>query len=333
MLFYFCFFFFFSSRRRHTRCLSDWSSDVCSSDLGAARSAGLGAGGGAAGCASDFCVWGLAGAAAGAAAALGAAPACAPAPSIAPSTVPTATVPPCGTTMSVRTPADGAGTSIVPLSVSSSTKGSSAATASPGCLNHCPTVASVTDSPSAGTLISMAMARPSGRQSLFEQGLLLLIVPAEQARGGGRGRRPPGVGGALGGKRKVLQHPFQVRLHEAPRAHVFRFLLRPNHLSLGKAAKLGDQRARREWIVLFHAQQIDVIDAGRLARLEKVIVDLARTEHDPANVAVLPQADARASTELSVIPQHAVKRGAGPQLGQRRQHALVAQERLRRHQH
>src|SRR5258705_8712177 len=26
-------FFFFSSRRRHTRGLSDWSSDVCSSDL------------------------------------------------------------------------------------------------------------------------------------------------------------------------------------------------------------------------------------------------------------------------------------------------------------
>src|SRR5258705_4369759 len=25
--------FCFSSRRRHTRCLSDWSSDVCSSDL------------------------------------------------------------------------------------------------------------------------------------------------------------------------------------------------------------------------------------------------------------------------------------------------------------
>src|SRR5438093_10439941 len=30
----FCFsFFFFSSRRRHTRLVSDWSSDVCSSDL------------------------------------------------------------------------------------------------------------------------------------------------------------------------------------------------------------------------------------------------------------------------------------------------------------
>src|SRR6267378_6069538 len=30
---YFCC-FFFSSRRRHTRSLRDWSSDVCSSDLG-----------------------------------------------------------------------------------------------------------------------------------------------------------------------------------------------------------------------------------------------------------------------------------------------------------
>src|SRR5262249_58606567 len=30
--------FFFSSRRRHTRLVSDWSSDVCSSDLAALRS-------------------------------------------------------------------------------------------------------------------------------------------------------------------------------------------------------------------------------------------------------------------------------------------------------
>src|SRR5256885_5811792 len=29
--------FFFSSRRRHTRLQGDWSSDVCSSDLGARR--------------------------------------------------------------------------------------------------------------------------------------------------------------------------------------------------------------------------------------------------------------------------------------------------------
>src|SRR5262245_63853800 len=56
IFFYICivflllFFFFFSSRRRHTRCLSDWSSDVCSSDLDArGRGAGvLAARGGAA---------------------------------------------------------------------------------------------------------------------------------------------------------------------------------------------------------------------------------------------------------------------------------------------
>src|SRR2546422_590085 len=34
MLYSVSFFFFFSSRRRHTRCSRDWSSDVCSSDLG-----------------------------------------------------------------------------------------------------------------------------------------------------------------------------------------------------------------------------------------------------------------------------------------------------------
>src|SRR5439155_16169498 len=34
----FCF-FFFSSRRRHTRWPRDWSSDVCSSDLGLGKSA------------------------------------------------------------------------------------------------------------------------------------------------------------------------------------------------------------------------------------------------------------------------------------------------------
>src|SRR5438046_5086644 len=32
-------FFFFSSRRRHTRLVSDWSSDVCSSDLTGQRAA------------------------------------------------------------------------------------------------------------------------------------------------------------------------------------------------------------------------------------------------------------------------------------------------------
>src|SRR5438046_4830033 len=33
--------FFFSSRRRHTRLVSDWSSDVCSSDLDAEQLVGV----------------------------------------------------------------------------------------------------------------------------------------------------------------------------------------------------------------------------------------------------------------------------------------------------
>src|SRR2546429_7067475 len=36
--------FFFPSRRRHTRCSRDWSSDVCSSDLFASRTANQGNG-------------------------------------------------------------------------------------------------------------------------------------------------------------------------------------------------------------------------------------------------------------------------------------------------
>src|SRR5438093_5568262 len=35
-------YFFFSSRRRHTRLVSDWSSDVCSSDLYCQRRVGRG---------------------------------------------------------------------------------------------------------------------------------------------------------------------------------------------------------------------------------------------------------------------------------------------------
>src|SRR5688572_30919170 len=40
-LVFFFFFFFFSSRRRHTRFDCDWSSDVCSSDLGRRRGAAV----------------------------------------------------------------------------------------------------------------------------------------------------------------------------------------------------------------------------------------------------------------------------------------------------
>ena len=72
-----------------------------------------------------------------------------------PSTAPGVTVDPVSTPIEARTPAAGALTSSVTLSVSSSTSGSSALTASPGFLNHLATVASLTDSPSVGTLMSV----------------------------------------------------------------------------------------------------------------------------------------------------------------------------------
>src|SRR5215472_12752053 len=99
------------------------------------------------------------GAAAGFAAAGGAAAAAAPS-LIWPSSAPTATVSPSLAAISLSTPAAGAGTSMVTLSVSSSTSGSSTATGSPAFLNHLPIVASVTDSPSVGTRMSVIVFCP-----------------------------------------------------------------------------------------------------------------------------------------------------------------------------
>src|SRR5260370_23821820 len=119
------------------------------SSAGGVFGAAVGAGVAAAGGGGAAEAVGLAGAVAG----LAAAPA---APSLlCPSNAPTATVSPSLAVISPSVPADGAGTSMVTLSVSSSTSGSSTATGSPAFLNQRPMVASVTDSPSVGTRISV----------------------------------------------------------------------------------------------------------------------------------------------------------------------------------
>ena len=79
------------------------------------------------------------------ASALAGADAAADAGDTAPSSAPIDTVSPVSADTSDSTPGAGALTSSVTLSVSSSTNGSSAFTASPRCLNHLPTVASVID--------------------------------------------------------------------------------------------------------------------------------------------------------------------------------------------
>ncbi len=70
-----------------------------------------------------------------------------------PRIAPTSTLSPSPTTIFTITPSAGALTSNVTLSVSNSTIGSSALTASPSFFSHCATVASATDSPSVGTTI------------------------------------------------------------------------------------------------------------------------------------------------------------------------------------
>ncbi len=71
-----------------------------------------------------------------------------------PRTVPTSTSLPSGTEGASITPATLAFTSTVTLSVSSSTTGSSAVTASPACFSQRATVAVVTLSPKVGTIMS-----------------------------------------------------------------------------------------------------------------------------------------------------------------------------------
>ena len=74
-----------------------------------------------------------------------------------PSNEPTFTVSPSFTAIFPSTPLVGEGTSTFTLSVSNSTKGSSAETLSPCDLSHLETVASETDSPSVGTVIFSAI--------------------------------------------------------------------------------------------------------------------------------------------------------------------------------
>ena len=100
-----------------------------------------------------------AGAGAAASLAAGAGAALFPSPaSIVAITAPTLTVSPTATTCWPITPATGDGTSTATLSVSRLAIGSSTATGSPGCFSHSPIVASVTLSPSVGTLTSVLIA-------------------------------------------------------------------------------------------------------------------------------------------------------------------------------
>src|SRR5262249_38257802 len=208
-------------------------------------------------------------------------------------TAPTATVSPSFAAMPERTPAAGAGTSMVTLSVSSSTTGSSTATACPGGLNQRPMVASVTDSPSVGTRVStiggvLHMTDVASRgvvrsdrsgQRLVEERLELRLVLRDDADSGRRRGRPAGVARSSVGGADLVEHPLDEGVDEEPRAHVARLFLAPDDLGLLEARQLLHQRLGGEWIELLDAQQVDVVDAALLALLVEVEVDLAGAQH------------------------------------------------------
>ena len=147
----------------------------------------------------------------------------------------------------------------------------------------------------------------------------------------GRGR-PAGIAHALVLGVDMGEHPFQIGVDERPGAHVLRLFLAPDHLGVAEARQLGDQRLGRERIELLDAQQVDVVDAALLALLVEVVIDLARAQHDAADLRILDQLDRLVGQQLRVVPQQAVERAFARHLGQRRDRPLVAQQRLRRHQ-
>src|SRR6185312_5266619 len=191
-------------------------------------------------------------------------------------------------------PAAGAGTSTVTLSVSSSRIGSSRATLSPSFLNQRATVASVTDSPIAGTLISMlilssskacADAAQSQCQSVVQEGGQFGQMLLHQARRSGSIFRPAGVA------RPLTQQFLQTRRHEAPGALVLGLFLAPDQFGLGKALHLFRQNIVGEGIELFQAQDLDAGFAPLLALFHQVEIDFAGAEDHPLDVGILHQLD------------------------------------------
>src|SRR5262249_2708006 len=135
-----------------------------------------------------------------------------------------------------------------------STSGSSTTTASPGRLNHFPIVASVTDSPSVGTRMSVIRLFPdkSGQrqvhrrsrknngsllQGIVEQRLQLRKVLGEESSSGGGGGRSAGVAWPARCAAQLVEHPFDIRLDEMPSAHVAGLFLTPHKFRLFESAE------------------------------------------------------------------------------------------------
>src|ERR1700756_349900 len=98
------------------------------------------------------------------------------------------------------------------------------ATASPGRFSHFATVASVTDSPRLGTLISVGILSLR-RQGFGDEMRLLFDVALEEAGGRRRSLGTAGKARPLGGDVEPGKHLFDAPVDKAPGAHVLRLFL------------------------------------------------------------------------------------------------------------
>src|SRR3954467_15981013 len=212
-------------------------------------------------------------------------------------TAPTATVSPSPASCSVRTPATGDGTSTLTLSVSRLAIGSSAATASPGFFSHCASVPSVIDSPSAGTITSLATCFPSLRRD----GRACRAAMTERGRNQGRllgsmalskagSRRCTGVAAGIlwahAGATRIGKALLQLIDNEEPGAVVLRLFLRPDHvLQARHCLETFHERFRRERIELLDPQDLDAQVTRGVARFHQLVGKLAQPENKPPSLA------------------------------------------------
>src|SRR5436190_7525550 len=314
-----------SARRRRTAGLSGPTPRAATGSA----SASAGARGAAGMAGAGFGVSGAAGAGFGAAGAAARAP---PSSSMRATSSPTATFSPAAFTMR-STPARSAGSSMLALSVSSSSRMSSGLTASPSCFAQRTMTPSVTDSPSVGMRTSNAMPpSASAPLSAGERGVhqvaLLGLVELERAGRGARGLGTPGVveGAVLG------QDAPESPVHDVPRAHVPRLLLHPVHLTrFGVGGEDGLELLRREGIELLDAHERHGVDGALAARGEELVVDLAAAEQDAPHPAALDRDPGLGrAAERDVVdhgPEPALR-----QLFERRDAELVAEQALRAHE-
>src|SRR5262245_33443007 len=295
-----------------------------------ARSAARAAGGSATG--GGALTAGAGGGGGAAAAAAGLAAARPAASSRRATTSPTATVSPCCFRM-CSTPAAPAGSSVLALSVSSSSRTSSGPTTSPSCFAQRTMTPSVTDSPRLGIRTSKGI-RPlflpgpcSAREGVQHEIALFGLVDLVGARRRTRGFRAPDIRQRAIAGQDALEAP----IHDVPSPHVPRLFLHPENLA---PVRVGGED-RLELLLGKRVELLDAHDGGGVERAlaagrEQVIVDFAAAE-EKAGDGLRVDDDARLG---SAADRHVADHGLeGPvgEIREGRHGGLVPQEALRAH--